>query len=77
MTPVSMRATARRLGSRIADDVALTFDMIARPFRGARPTPRAGHFLICHTRHEHDRVYVENLREYFGQTGVACRTFEF
>jgi Glycosyl transferases group 1 len=74
---MSIRATALRLGSRIADDIALTFDMIARPFRGVRPVPRAGYFLICHTRHEHDRVYAENLSEYFGQVGVACQKFEF
>jgi hypothetical protein len=74
---MSMRATARRVGSRVADDIALSFDALARPFRGARAPPRAGYFQICHTRHEHDRVYAENLREYFGQIGVECRAFEF
>ena len=70
-----MWATARRVGSRIADDVALSFDLLARPFRAARAVPRAGYFLICHTRHEHDRIYAENLRDYFGQIGVECRAF--
>jgi len=74
---MNMRATARRLGSRVADEIALTFDTLARPLRGPRPEPRAGTFLICHTSHEHDRVYAENLREYFGQIGVPFRTFEF
>lgn len=72
-----MRATARRVGSRIADDIVLSFDALARRFRGARPPPRAGHFQICHTRHEHDRVYAENVCEYFGQVGVPCKVFEF
>ena len=74
---MSMRATARRLGSRIADDIALSFAALARRFRGARPVPRAGHLQICHTRHEHDRVYTENVCEYFGQIGVECKVFEF
>jgi hypothetical protein len=74
---MSMRATARRLGSRVADDIALSFDALARRFRGARPVPRTGHLQICHTRHEHDRVYAENVSEYFGQIGVACKVFEF
>src|SRR5262249_15980907 len=74
---MSMRATARRLGSRVADDIALSFDSLARRFRGPRPAPRSGHFLICHTRHEHDRVYAENLCEYFGQAGVGWKVFEF
>jgi hypothetical protein len=74
---MSVTARARRLLSRIADDVALSFDALARPFRAARVTPPVGHFQICHTRHEHDRVYAENLREYFGQIGIECRAFEF
>jgi glycosyl transferase family 1 len=74
---VSVIATARRIGSRVADDIALSFDALARTFRGPRAAPRAGHFLICHTRHEHDRVYAENLSEYFGQVGVECSIFEF
>jgi hypothetical protein len=74
---MSMRATAGRLGSRVADDIALSFDALTRPLRGPRAAPRAGHFRICHTRHEHDRVYAENLCEYFGQIGVECRVFEF
>jgi hypothetical protein len=74
---MSIIATALRVGSRIADDVALSFDALTRPLRGARAAPRAGHFLICHTRHEHDRVYAENLSEYFGQIGIECRAFEF
>jgi hypothetical protein len=77
MAPMRMWATARRVGSRIADDVALSFDALARPLRGARVTPRTGHFQICHTRHEHDRVYAENLCEYFGQIGIECKVFEF
>jgi hypothetical protein len=72
-----MRATARRLGSRVADDIALSFDALTRPLRGPRPAPRAGHFQICHTRHEHDRVYAENVCEYLRQVGVACKVFEF
>jgi hypothetical protein len=74
---MSMSATARRLGSRVADDIALSFDALTRPLRGPRPEPRAGHFQICHTRHEHDRVYAENVCEYFGQIGIACKVFEF
>jgi hypothetical protein len=77
MARMGMRATARRLGSRVADDIALSFDALARPLRGPRPAPRVGHFQICHTSHEHDRVYAENLCEYFGQVGVECRAFEF
>ncbi|MBV8753804.1 MAG: glycosyltransferase family 1 protein [Hyphomicrobiales bacterium] len=74
---MSMRATARRLGSRVADDIALSFDALTRPLRGPRPGLRTGHFQICHTRHEHDRVYAENVGEYFRQIGVACKVFEF
>jgi glycosyl transferase family 1 len=74
---MGMRATARRLGSRVTDDIALSFDALARRFRGARPVPRAGHLQICHTLHEHDRVYAENVCEYFGQIGVECKVFEF
>src|ERR1043166_5690861 len=74
---MNMMTTARRGGSRVADDIALLFGALARPFRGPRAAPRAGHFRICHTRHEHDRVYAENLSEYFGQVGIECRTFEF
>jgi len=74
---MSMRATARRLGSRVADDIALSFDALARRFRWPRPVPRAGHLQICHTRHEHDRVYAENISEYFGQIGLECKAFEF
>src|ERR1043166_7833255 len=74
---MNMMTTARRVGSRVADDVALLFDTLVRPFRGPRAAPRAGHFHICHTRHEHDRVYAENLSEYFAQVGVECKTVEF
>ena len=74
---MSMRATARRLGSRVADDIALSFDALTRPLRGPRPAPRTGHFQICHTRHEHDRVYAENVCAYFRQIGIACKVFEF
>ncbi|MBV9557979.1 MAG: hypothetical protein JO254_12985 [Pseudolabrys sp.] len=74
---MDMRATARRWGSRVADDIALSFDSLARPLRAARSVPRAGHLQICHTRHEHDRVYAENVCEYFGQIGVECKVFEF
>src|ERR1051326_1051690 len=73
---MNMMTTARRVGSRVADDVALLFDALARPLRAQR-TARGKHFQICHTRHEHDRVYAENLNEYFGQVGIECRTFEF
>jgi hypothetical protein len=31
---MSVTATARRLFSRVADDVALSFDALAHPFRG-------------------------------------------
>jgi hypothetical protein len=74
---MSMRAIARRVGSRVVDDIALFVDTLARPLRGPRTSPRAGHFQICHTRHEHDRVYAENLCEYFRQAGIECRVFEF
>ena len=74
---MSVTGRTRRLLSRVADDVALSFDRLAQPFRGPRVTLRAVHFQICHTRHEHDRVYAENLREYFGEIGVECRAFEF
>jgi hypothetical protein len=74
---MSLIATARRVGSRVADDIALSVDALVRPFRGPRRAPRGGRFQICHTRHEHDRVYAENLGEYFGQVGVACNVFEF
>jgi hypothetical protein len=77
MARMRMWSTARRVGSRIADDIALSFDALARPFRAARVPPRTGYFQICHTRHEHDRVYGENLREYFAQIGIECRAFEF
>src|SRR5215470_15989591 len=69
--------TAHRVRSPIADDIALSVDALARPFRGPRAAPRAGHFHICHTRHEHDRVYAENLSEYFRQVGIECSVFEF
>jgi hypothetical protein len=77
MLQASMMAFARRLGSRIADDVAISFDLLARPFRGVRQAPHKRHLQICHTRHEHDRVYAENLSEYFRQVGVECKVFEF
>jgi len=72
-----MGAAARRVGSRVVDDIALSFDALAHRFRGPRQPPRAGHLQICHTRHEHDRVYAENVCEYFRQIGVECKVFEF
>jgi Glycosyl transferases group 1 len=74
---MGMRATVRRVGSRVADDIALSFDALMRPLRAPRPAQREGHFQICHTRHEHDRVYAENVCEYFGRIGIACKVFEF
>jgi hypothetical protein len=74
---MSITARARRLLARVTDDIALSFDALAQPLRGPRAAPRAGHFQICHTRHEHDRVYAENVCEYLGQIGVACKVFEF
>src|SRR5437870_10589516 len=74
---MSMTAWARRQLSRVVDDIALSFDALAQPLRGARSASLAGHFQICHVRHEHDRVYAENLCEYFGQVGVACKVSEF
>lgn len=32
---------------------------------------------VCHQAHEQDRIYAENLAEYFGQIGAACHTLEF
>ena len=77
MTPMRVTATARRVLSRLADDIALSFDALVRPLRGPRPAPRAGHFQICHTRHEHDRVYAKNVCEYLAGIGIECRAFEF
>jgi hypothetical protein len=74
---MSMTTRARRLLSRFADDIALSFDGLKYKLRGAKPAPRSGHFQVCHTRHEHDRVYAENLREYFGAIGIECKVFEF
>jgi len=74
---MSMTATARRLLSRATDDILLSLDALAQRFRAPRPSPATGHFQICHTRHEHDRVYAENVREYFEQIGVPCQVFEF
>jgi hypothetical protein len=74
---LSITAAARRLLSRVADDVVLSFDALAHQFRGPRPTPGAGHFQICHTQHEHDRVYAENVCEYFGQIGMEFKVLEF
>ena len=74
---MGMWATVQRVGSRVADDIALSFDALMRPLRVPRPAQREGHFQICHTRHEHDRVYAENVSEYFGQIGIACKVFEF
>jgi hypothetical protein len=74
---MSMTATARRLLSRVVDDIALSFDALAHQLRGPRPAPHAGHLQICHTRHEHDRVYAENVCEYFSQIGMECKVLEF
>jgi hypothetical protein len=74
---MSVAATARRLLSRAADDIALSFSALAHNYRLAKPARRAGHFQICHTRHEHDRVYAENVCEYLGQIGVECKVLEF
>lgn len=74
---MSVAATARRLLSRAVDDIALSFDALAHRYGRAKPARSTGHFQICHTRHEHDRVYAENLCEYFGQIGVECKVLEF
>jgi hypothetical protein len=40
--------------------------------------PWSGRSLyVCHSAHEHDRIYAENVAEYLAQTGVACKTLEF
>jgi hypothetical protein len=44
---------------------------------GNENTNRTGKILICHLRHEHDRVYTENLCDYFKSAGVDCHVFEF
>ncbi len=74
---MSMTGTARRLFSRAVDDIALSFEALARQLRGPKQAQRTGHFQICHTRHEHDRVYAENVCEYFGQIGIECKVLEF
>jgi hypothetical protein len=74
---MSVTGTARRLLSRVVDDVALSVDALAQQLRGPKPGQRTGHFQICHTRHEHDRVYAENVCEYFGQIGIECKVLEF
>jgi len=74
---MSVAATARRLFSRVTDDIALSFAALAHNCRATKSARRTGHFQICHTRHEHDRVYAENVCEYFGQIGVACKVLEF
>jgi hypothetical protein len=74
---MSMVATARRALSRIIDDVVISFHALADKFGRAKERQRAQHFQICHTMHEHDRIYAENVREYFDQLGMECRELEF
>jgi hypothetical protein len=74
---MSMIAPLRRLVSRIIDDVAISFDALTHQFRGKMERPRGRHFQICHTRHEHDRIYAENVGEYLAQVGLECKVLEF
>jgi hypothetical protein len=39
--------------------------------------PEADTFYVCHSAHEHDRIYAENLCEYFRQVGLPHRVVEF
>jgi hypothetical protein len=34
-------------------------------------------FWLCHSKHEHDRTYIENVYEFLSTTGVACKIIEF
>ena len=34
-------------------------------------------FWVCHSKHEHDRTYAENVHEFFSSIGVECKVLEF
>jgi hypothetical protein len=34
-------------------------------------------FWVCHSKHEHDRTYTENVYEFLSAAGVACKILEF
>src|ERR1700731_3671415 len=34
-------------------------------------------FWVCHSKHEHDRTYTENVHEFFSSIGVECKVLEF
>lgn len=38
---------------------------------------RGRKFYICHSDHEHDRIYAENLCEYFDGVGLRCQVLQF
>jgi len=50
---------------------------LTRRFRVAKEARRGRRFYMCHTAHEHDRIYAENLRVYLTGMGVRCEILEF
>jgi glycosyl transferase family 1 len=48
-----------------------------RRFRAMMDRMRGRHFFVCHSNHDHDRVYAENIRDYLAGTGLACEVLEF
>jgi hypothetical protein len=50
---------------------------VARRFRIATERARGRKYRICHTMHEHDRTYAENVCEFFKAIGVMCEALEF
>jgi hypothetical protein len=50
---------------------------IARTVRVAREKWHGRKFRVCHTMHEHDRIFTENICEFLHGLGVACDVLEF
>jgi hypothetical protein len=50
--------------------ITLTFHETRARFHGRT-------YWICHSKHEHDRTYVENVYEFLSSVGVACKIIEF
>ena len=55
----------------------MLLDAIARRFRAVGKRARGNTFYVCHARHEHDRIYTENVCEYLAAAGVTCKVMEF
>lgn len=52
------------------ETITLTFHETRTRFHGRT-------YWICHSKHEHDRTYAENVYEFLSSVGVACKIIEF